>query len=69
MYSKHIRKQRELQAVLIYEYKLDACKEQYAAIDNANRVVQFVRNKCIRLGFCPIIPPTRSLPFAARLPH
>ena len=35
--------------MLIYEYKLDARKEQYEAIDNAIRVVQFVRNKCIRL--------------------
>ncbi len=35
--------------MLIYEYKLDARKEQYVAIDNALRVVQFIRNKCIRL--------------------
>jgi len=35
--------------MLIYEYKLDANKAQYRAIDNAIRVVQFVRNKCIRL--------------------
>ena len=35
--------------MLIYEYKLDANKKQYAAIDNAIRTVQFIRNKCIRL--------------------
>ncbi len=35
--------------MLIYEYKLDAREEQYRAIDNAIRVVQFIRNKCIRL--------------------
>jgi putative transposase len=35
--------------MLIYEYKLDGNKQQYAAIDNAIRVVQFIRNKCLRL--------------------
>ena len=35
--------------MLIYEYKLDANKKQYQAIDNAIRVTQFIRNKCIRL--------------------
>jgi putative transposase len=35
--------------MLIYEYKIDARKEQYHAIDNAIRTVQFIRNKCIRL--------------------
>jgi len=35
--------------VLIYEYKLDGSKQQYAAIDEAIRVVQFIRNKCLRL--------------------
>jgi putative transposase len=35
--------------MLIYEYKLDASSQQYAAIDEACRVVQFIRNKCIRL--------------------
>ena len=34
--------------MLIYEYKLDGKKPQYAAIDEAIRVVQFIRNKCIR---------------------
>ncbi len=34
--------------MLIYEYKLDGTKQQYAAIDEAIRVVQFIRNKCLR---------------------
>ncbi len=35
--------------MLISEYKLDGNKAQYAAIDEAIRVVQFIRNKCLRL--------------------
>jgi putative transposase len=35
--------------MLIDEYKLDGNKQQYAAIDEAIRVVQFIRNKCLRL--------------------
>jgi putative transposase len=35
--------------MLIYEYKLDGTKAQYAAIDEAIRVCQFIRNKCLRL--------------------
>jgi len=35
--------------MLIYEYKLDGTKRQDAAIDEALRVVQFIRNKCLRL--------------------
>jgi putative transposase len=35
--------------MLIYEYKLDGNKAQYVAIDEAIRVVQFIRNKCLRL--------------------
>src|SRR5215467_6102772 len=34
--------------MLIYEYKLDGNKQQYAAIDEAIRTVQFIRNKCLR---------------------
>jgi putative transposase len=33
----------------IFEYKAYANAEQYAAIDEAIRATQFVRNKCIRL--------------------
>src|SRR5712692_8845472 len=35
--------------MLIYEYKLHGNKAQYAAIDEAIRVAQFIRNKCLRL--------------------
>ncbi len=35
--------------MLIYEYKLDGNRVQYAALDEAIRVVQFIRNKCLRL--------------------
>ena len=34
--------------MFIYEYKLRASSEQYAAIDEAIRSVQFVRNCCVR---------------------
>jgi putative transposase len=35
--------------MLIYEYKIDGNTQQYAAIDEAIRIVQFIRNKCLRL--------------------
>ncbi len=35
--------------MLVYEYKLSGSKKQYAAIDDAMRVVQFIRNKSLRL--------------------
>src|SRR5579884_790957 len=35
--------------MLIYEYKLQGNKAQYAAIDEAIRIVQFIRNKALRL--------------------
>jgi putative transposase len=35
--------------MLVYEYKVDGNKAQYAAIDQAIRICQFVRNKCLRL--------------------
>ncbi len=34
--------------MLIYEYKVAGTKKQYAAIDEAIRIVQFIRNKCLR---------------------
>lgn len=34
--------------MLAYEYKLAGTFKQYAAIDEAIRVVQFIRNKCLR---------------------
>ncbi len=64
--------------MLIYEYKLDGSKKQYAAIDEAIRVCQFVRNKCLRLWidsqgiskndlqvYCAVL--AKEYPFAARL--
>ena len=35
--------------MLIFEYKLDGSKKQYAALEEAIRIVQFIRNKCLRL--------------------
>ena len=35
--------------MLIYEYKLDGTKQQYRAIEETIRIVQFIRNKCLRL--------------------
>src|SRR5258708_3950865 len=35
--------------MLVYEYKLDGSKKQYAAIDEAIPTVQFIRNKSLRL--------------------
>jgi putative transposase len=35
--------------MLIYEYKLQGSKAQYAAIEEAIRVCQFIRNKALRL--------------------
>jgi putative transposase len=35
--------------MLIYEYKLDGNTAQYRAIDEAIRITQFIRNKCLRL--------------------
>jgi len=34
--------------MLIYEYKVAGTKKKYAAIDEAVRIVQFIRNKCLR---------------------
>jgi putative transposase len=35
--------------LLVYEYKLDGAKIQYARMDEAVRVTQFIRNKSLRL--------------------
>src|SRR5438552_10389207 len=35
--------------MLIFEYKLDGSEKQYIAIEEAIRIVQFIRNKCLRL--------------------
>ena len=64
--------------MLIFEYKVDGTKQQYAAIDEAIRVVQFMRNKCLRKWmderavskndlqrYCATL--AKAYPFAARL--
>jgi putative transposase len=64
--------------MLIYEYKLDGSKKQYATIDEAIKVVQFIRNKCLRLWmdergiskndlqvYCAVL--AKEYPFATRL--
>ncbi len=64
--------------MLIYEYKIDGNKQQYAAIDEAIRTVQFIRNKCLRKWmdergiskndlqcYCAVL--AKEYPFAARL--
>lgn len=64
--------------MLVYEYKLDGNKQQYAAIEEAIRVVQFIRNKCLRLWMdergvsqndlqCYCAELAREYSFAARL--
>jgi putative transposase len=49
MYNSNRREDERQETMLVYEYKLDGTKAQYAAIDEAIRVVQFIRNKCLRL--------------------
>ncbi len=34
--------------MLVFEYKLDGAKAQYARMDQASRSAQFVRNTCLR---------------------
>jgi len=64
--------------MLIYEYKLDGHKQQYAAIDQAIRIVQFIRNTCLRLWMdehgvskndlqCYCATLAKAYPFAACL--
>jgi len=64
--------------MLIYEYKLDGNTAQYAVIDEAIRVVQFIRNKCVRLWMdtrgiskndlqCYCAELAKEYPFARRL--
>ena len=64
--------------MLIQEYKLDGSTKQYQAIDEAIRIVQFIRNKCLRLWmdtwgisnndlqcYCAVL--AKEYPFATRL--
>lgn len=64
--------------MLIYEYKLDGNQQQYAAIEEAIRIVQFIRNKCLRKWMdgrgvskndlqCYCADLAKEYPFAARL--
>src|SRR6266516_2595595 len=64
--------------MLIYEYKAEGTQAQYAAIEEAIRIVQFIRNKCLHLWMdtrgitaydlnvhCAIL--AKDYPFASRL--
>ena len=64
--------------MLTYEYKCEGRPAQYQAIDEAIRVVQFIRNKCLRKWmdergvtkndlqcYCAVL--AQEYPFAARL--
>ncbi len=64
--------------MLVYEYKLDGNQKQFAAIEEAIRVVQFIRNKCLHLWmdgdrvnkndlqtYCAVL--AKDYPFASRL--
>src|SRR5260370_28847131 len=64
--------------MLVCEYKLDGSKKQYAAIDEDIRVVQFIRNKSLRMWMdgknisqndlqtnCAVL--AKEYPFARRL--
>ncbi len=64
--------------MLSYEYKLAGTKQQYAAIDEAIRIVQFIRTKCLRLWMdtrgthkndlqCSCALLAKAYPFASRL--
>jgi len=64
--------------MLVYEYKMDGRTKQYAAIEEAIRTAQFIRNKCLRLWmdgknvskndlqtYCAVL--AKEYPFASRL--
>jgi len=64
--------------MLVYEYKVSGTKQQYAAIDEAIRIVQFIRNKSLRVWMdnrgtskndlqtnCALL--AKEYPFASRL--
>ena len=63
---------------MVYEYKLDGSKKQFAVIEEAIRTAQFIRNKCLRLWmdnrgtnkfdlntYCAVL--AKEYPFASRL--
>jgi len=64
--------------MVIFEYKLDGTKKQYGAIEEAIRIGQFIRNKCLRVWmdergickndlqcYCAVL--AKDYPFATRL--
>jgi putative transposase len=64
--------------MLIFEYKLAGTSAQYTAIDEAISIVQFIRNKCLRLWmdergiskndlqcYCAVL--AKAYPFATHL--
>jgi len=64
--------------MVIFEYKLDGTKKQYVAIEEAIRIGQFIRNKCLRVWmdergickndlqcYCAVL--AKDYPFATRL--
>ena len=64
--------------MLVYEYKLDGNQAQYKSVEEAIRVVQFIRNKCLRKWMdehgvsqndlqCSCAELAKDYPFAARL--
>jgi len=53
--------------MLVYEYKLDGNQKQFQAIEEAIRVVQFIRNKCLRLWMDGSGISQKAFPFASRL--
>src|SRR3989475_4524386 len=78
VYSVYQNTRARARGMLIFEYKVDGTKQQYAGIDEAIRVVQFIRNKCLRKWmdergvsendlqcYCAVL--AREYPFAARL--
>src|SRR2546425_2654067 len=78
MYNHSRNKARKARGMLTYEYKLDGNQAQYQAIDEAIRVVQFIRNKCLRQWMdtrgvtkndlqCATADLAREYPFARRL--
>src|SRR6266566_2543037 len=78
VYSVYQNTRARARGMLIFEYKVDGTKQQYAAIDEAIRVVQFMRNKCLRKWMderavskndlqCYCTTLAKAYPFAARL--
>lgn len=69
--------------MLVYEFKLKAHKHQFSAIDEAIRIGQFIRNKCLRYWmdapreekvnrfslnkYCKVLTDNPEYPFVAKL--